>query len=337
MSTKDFFISYTKTDRTYALTIRGWLEDAGHSVVMQDADFGPGSNFVLEMDRAAKEATRTIGVLSPEYLASKFTQPEWAAAFAADPTGAGRRLVLIRVKPCEVEGLLRQVVYADIVGLDLEAARQRILDALAQKPTASAPVSATPPPAPKRRKKPAPPGAGIHQTATAGRDVYQAAGDVNVNKKEVVRPVLPREEHHVTEAQAAQLLRLLKELGERDEEAGRGSTYGRWMDKFKKRFDVGSYARLDAAQFDAAVAWIKQQKAINRPSLRRPSHRTWRADQYKVIHACANALKWPKPQLHEFASEEFALKKPLKSLKELGEQNLEKLAGIMRRRAGKER
>jgi hypothetical protein len=45
MSTKGFFISYTKNDRTHAVTIRGWLEDAGFSVVMQDADFGVGSDF----------------------------------------------------------------------------------------------------------------------------------------------------------------------------------------------------------------------------------------------------------------------------------------------------
>ncbi len=40
----DFFISYTKTDRTYAITIRGWLEDAAYSVVMQDPDSAAGSN-----------------------------------------------------------------------------------------------------------------------------------------------------------------------------------------------------------------------------------------------------------------------------------------------------
>ena len=333
MSTKDFFVSYTKSDRTYAVTICGWLGDAGFSVVMQAADSTAGSNFVLEMDRAAKEARRTIGVLSQEYLASRFTQPEWAAAFAGDPTGAERRLVLIRVRPCEVEGLLRQIVYIDIVGLDLESARQRILDELAGKSATSDAGT----PAPKVCKSSARPRSKISQTATAGRDVFQAAGDLNLNKKVVIRPVLPREAHHVTEAQAAQLLRMVQELGERDEKAGRGSTYGRWMAKFKEHFDVGSYARLDAAQFDAALAWIKQQKAINRSSLRRTSHKTWLADHYTVIYSCAKVLGWSKPQLYEFAFEELSLKKTIKSLKELGEQNLEKLAGIVRRRADKQK
>jgi hypothetical protein len=331
---KDFFISYTKTDRTYAVTIRGWLEDAGHSVVMQDPDFAAGSNFVLEMDRAAKEASRTIAVLSEDYLKASFTQPEWAAAFAGDPTGAEKRLVLIRVKPCVVEGLLKQVVYIDIVGLDIESARQRILDLLAGKSArGKALATAKKPKAASRRPK----AQLIQQTATAGRDVLQAAGDINLNKKEVLRPVLPREPQHITEAQAAEIRERLNELGERDEKAGRGPTYGAWMKRFKDKFEVASYTRLDASQFEAAISWIKQQKAMNRSRLRRPSNKSWREDHYTIIYGCLRTLKWDKPKLYEFAFEKLALKKPIKSLKELGEQNLEKLAGVVRRLAEKEK
>ncbi|MBS0657732.1 MAG: toll/interleukin-1 receptor domain-containing protein [Verrucomicrobia bacterium] len=328
---KDFFISYTKSDRSYAITIRGWLEDAGHSVVMQDPDFSVGSNFVLEMDRAAKESRRTIAVLSADYLKSSYTQPEWAAAFAGDPTGAQRRLVTIRVKPCELTGLLQQVVYVDIVGLDIESARQRILDQLdggsvggltngALKPVRKKPQNSKP--------------KSVQQTANAGRDVFQAAGDLNVNKKEVVRPVIPREPHHITEAQAAEIRQRLNELGERDEKAGRGSTYGAWMNRFKDQFEIASYARLDAARFDDAIAWIKQQKAMNRSRLRRTSNKAWREDHYAIIYGCLRKLGWDKSQLYRFAFEKLEMRKPIQSLKELGEQNLEKLAGLVRRLAG---
>jgi internalin A len=84
---KDFFISYTKADQAWAEWIAWTLEAAGYSTVIQAWDFGPGSNFVLEMQRAAIEANRTIAVLSQKYLESTFTQPEWAAAFAQDPQG----------------------------------------------------------------------------------------------------------------------------------------------------------------------------------------------------------------------------------------------------------
>jgi len=72
----DFFISYNKADRNWAEWIAWQLEDAGYTTVLQAWDFRPGSNFVLEMQQASAQAARTIAVLSPDYLASRFTQPE---------------------------------------------------------------------------------------------------------------------------------------------------------------------------------------------------------------------------------------------------------------------
>jgi hypothetical protein len=53
---KDFFISYTKADQAWAEWIAWKLEEAGYSTVIQAWDFRPGSNFVLEMQRAASTA-----------------------------------------------------------------------------------------------------------------------------------------------------------------------------------------------------------------------------------------------------------------------------------------
>jgi tetratricopeptide (TPR) repeat protein len=103
------------------------LEEAGYSTILQAWDFGPGSNFVLDMDKAAKEADRTIAVLSPDYLTALFTQPEWAAAFAKDPTGAKHTLVPVRVRECKLEGLLAQIVYVDLVGKNEIQAREMLL------------------------------------------------------------------------------------------------------------------------------------------------------------------------------------------------------------------
>src|SRR4249919_353427 len=76
-----FFISYTGADKAWAEWIAWQLEAAGHSVVLQAWDFRPGANFVLGMQRATERAERTVPVLSPSFLAARFTQPEWAAAF----------------------------------------------------------------------------------------------------------------------------------------------------------------------------------------------------------------------------------------------------------------
>ncbi len=127
-ATRDFFISYNKADRAWAEWIAWHLEEAGYTTVLQARDFRPGSNFVLEMDEAAKRAKRTVAVLSADYLDAVFTQPEWAAALAQDPTGEKRTLMPVRVRKCETEGLLAQVVYIDLVNLPEEKAKAVLLD-----------------------------------------------------------------------------------------------------------------------------------------------------------------------------------------------------------------
>ena len=103
---KDFFISYTAADRAWAEWIAWQLEEAGYTTILQAWDFGPGSDFVVEMDRATKVAERTIAVLSQQYLNSAPSTAEWAARFREDPTGKDRRLLPVRVQACEVAGLL---------------------------------------------------------------------------------------------------------------------------------------------------------------------------------------------------------------------------------------
>jgi hypothetical protein len=107
----DFFVSYSHNDQRWAEWIGDVLVKASYSVILQAWHMLPGSNFVIEMHKAASECKRTIAVLSPDYLASLFTQAEWAAAFAADPSGKERKLIPIRVRICEPPGLLKGIVY----------------------------------------------------------------------------------------------------------------------------------------------------------------------------------------------------------------------------------
>jgi serine/threonine protein kinase len=127
---KDFFISYNGADQRWAEWIAWQLEEAGYSIILQAWDFLPGSNFILQMDRALALAPRMIAVLSPQYLGALYTQPEWAAAFRRDPKGEQSLLIPVRVQDCEVTGLLGPIVYVDLVGRDEATARQRLLAAV---------------------------------------------------------------------------------------------------------------------------------------------------------------------------------------------------------------
>jgi tetratricopeptide (TPR) repeat protein len=128
-----FLVSYTASDRTWAEWIAWQLEDAGHSVVIQAWDFRPGSDFVATMREVTARSERTLAVLSAEYLRSDFGLSEWAAAYAADPSGREGKLLPVRVAEFPAEGLDRTRVWIDLVGLDEEEARQRLLDGVSQE------------------------------------------------------------------------------------------------------------------------------------------------------------------------------------------------------------
>ncbi|WP_300450466.1 toll/interleukin-1 receptor domain-containing protein [Accumulibacter sp.] len=130
---KDFFLSYNQADRDWAEWIAWQLEEAGYSTVIQAWDFAAGGNFVLEMDRAAKEARGTVAVLSENYFSALYTQPEWAAAFAQDPTGAQRQLIPVRVRECTPAGLLAAITYIDLVGLEPAGAKTQLLAGIQEK------------------------------------------------------------------------------------------------------------------------------------------------------------------------------------------------------------
>ena len=130
----DFFISYNKADISWAEWITWQLKDAGYTTVLQAWDFRPGSNFVLEMNQAASETKRTIAVLSPDYLNALCTQPEWAAAFAQDPTGEKGTLLPVRVQKCNLKGLFTPIIYIDLVNLDETAARDTLLQGINREP-----------------------------------------------------------------------------------------------------------------------------------------------------------------------------------------------------------
>jgi pimeloyl-ACP methyl ester carboxylesterase len=130
---KDFFISYTKADKAWAEWIAWTLEEAGLSVIIQAWDFRPGGNFVLDMQRAASGAEKTIVVLSPAYLQSEYTQPEWASAFAQDPQGTARKLIPVRIAKCEPTGMLAPIIYVDLLGLAQDDARAVLLGAFSER------------------------------------------------------------------------------------------------------------------------------------------------------------------------------------------------------------
>ncbi|CAO5178859.1 TIR domain-containing protein [Frankia sp. AiPs1] len=128
---RDFFVSYTPADQDWAVWIAWTLEEGGYRVLLQAWDFAPGSNWLVGMERGIQLAGRTLAVISSSYLGSVFGQSEWQAAFRADPRGAARRLIPIRVEDVAAPPILGSIVSVDLFGLDRQEARARLLDSIA--------------------------------------------------------------------------------------------------------------------------------------------------------------------------------------------------------------
>ncbi len=123
----DFFISYTAADQQWAEWIAWELENGGYRVLIEAWDFVAGSSRITLMSDGLQYATRVIAVVSESYLDSVYGASEWRAAFNSDPSGLARRLIPVRVEPCDPSGLLGQIVSIDLVGVDAERARRRLL------------------------------------------------------------------------------------------------------------------------------------------------------------------------------------------------------------------
>jgi tetratricopeptide (TPR) repeat protein len=125
----NFFVSYTSADRAWAEWIAWQLEAEGYQVVVQAWDFGPGHDWVREMQQATATAERVVAVLSSAYLESPHGQAEWRVFYAEDPTGERGLLLPVRVDPVDPKGLLKLRVYVDLVGQDAAGARAALLAA----------------------------------------------------------------------------------------------------------------------------------------------------------------------------------------------------------------
>lgn len=141
----DFFLSYHQSDRAWAEWIAWQLEASHYRVLVQAWDFVPGTNWVHQMQAGLQDSARLIVVLSPVYLEhSTFGAAEWQSTWASDPTGAGRRVLPLRIAHCERPGLLAGIVGVDLFGVPETTALERLLTAARDASAGRAKPATTP-------------------------------------------------------------------------------------------------------------------------------------------------------------------------------------------------
>jgi hypothetical protein len=141
-------MSHTVGDFSLADALAWQLERAGHSVVMNGGAVATGADVPSALRRRRPTQT-TIAVLSPSYLAALADQPAAAEMVRAQATGAAPTLIVVRVRECTPDGLLPDVPFLDLVGLDDATAVARLRELPQSPPTQPTPTrDAAPPPPP---------------------------------------------------------------------------------------------------------------------------------------------------------------------------------------------
>jgi hypothetical protein len=158
-----------------------------------------------------------------------------------------------------------------------------------------------------------------------GNGNFIVGGDFNLNPRTVVKNSISPGPEHITDEQALKVRELIDELAKTDEQAGRPSSHRKWYPKLYKRFKITSYKLIPLDQLAEVESWLQQQKASQRPMLRRSNNPAWRESIYSAIYARARELGIDKSELYQIAYQKLKPNKPVNSLKELGERNLEKL------------
>lgn len=181
----------------------------------------------------------------------------------------------------------------------------------------------------------------IYQQKAKGNNITQIGineGIINIKMEKLKNEnnVSPNPEYHISGEQAIQIKTHIDKIVELNENAGKfkkkedkGKCYRKTWNSFYDNVGVTSYLILPKEKFDEAIKWLQQQEAIQKPKLRRTNNDEWRKKNYSAIWSKLRELGLEREKAYEIANERLILKQPISSLKDLGEQNLEKLYQII--------
>jgi hypothetical protein len=129
----DYFISRAGADSALAVWIGRLIAAQGKTYILQDDHFGH-QDFMGAMDRALKSRARVVALLSHAYLHSENCLKEATTAIHGDPLNREQRLIPPRIEPCAPDGMLRNIIYTDLIAerrqADDAALKLKILRAL---------------------------------------------------------------------------------------------------------------------------------------------------------------------------------------------------------------
>lgn len=161
--------------------------------------------------------------------------------------------------------------------------------------------------------------------------VQIAGRDLITTHKHVQRNIITPNERHLTVEQSSILRRVIGEVALRLGSAKNGPNYAAVHRLLQQRFAVHSYILIPRDQFDDAVSFLKERRAIYRSRMRRSDPAAYQNDLFRSIFFAADKLEWSPSQVCEYATKMLRIEEPIASLKELGPIQLKTVERLIKR------
>lgn len=167
-----------------------------------------------------------------------------------------------------------------------------------------------------------------------GKGNVVAGRDLNIRTERVVRKAVIQTDpggKHISNTVARKIQELVKDYIDIHTTADNDTPQAarRIWSRLKNEFNVTSYKEIPAQKSDRAIQWLQAQLAMARPKIRRKAPEKWKESLYKPIYTRAGDLGISKDDLYLLAQERLDLKKPIRSLKELTQRDLQRLHHVM--------
>jgi hypothetical protein len=320
----DYIIVCDSEDSELAELLGDWLDANMKTVEVVSYDSSEHLQFPVQIAQASKKGRVVILCLTDHFLPLRFPLPQFQSCIAADPDCSKGKILAVAMRPLTETEVIPVLSIIDAHSGELSQNRRRFVEraVAATAPAKKRAVRKSPPPAP---------GTTIHQHVGKARDVLAAGRDINYSPKKVTKNVFTPDERHITAAQATKIKKLVDDLVEMDVSAGktREKSYPAWWGYINSSMDVTTYREIRLERFDEAVLLLQQANARNLPKIRRKDNELWRKKHYATIFGIGKkALGWTDEEIHSFASSK--LKKTVESMADVGEQDLARIARMIR-------
>lgn len=152
----------------------------------------------------------------------------------------------------------------------------------------------------------------------------------NINPRIIKKNIITPTHEMLTPSQKKEIKEKIAELAKIDIDSGvsNKTAFSKWYKKLYNKFKVSSYAEIYQNDFDSAIKFLNQQKAMFlKGKLKKTDKEGWRKSNYRSINARLDQFGYDKTFAYEVAHRQTG--KTITSLKDLNDTELKKLYGYI--------